>query len=162
MTKCGASRLIANIRAQYKIDLHGYMADGDANYARLLKLFPKIDEADQRKIYVCSAGKHILRFQVLERTPYTTLIKLDEETGTYVPCKRLDSWLKLPLLKLRLYHDAKMAEVVSCDGVRHIRPRYEYLNKNRYQPDEKAQWNQFLSEWLAHCLEFGYDPVPVF
>ena len=38
----------------------------------------------------------------------------------------------------------------------------EYLNKNRYQPDEKAQWNQFLSEWLAYCLEFGYDPVPVF
>jgi|TARA_B110000503_G_scaffold74761_1_gene115452 uncharacterized protein len=154
--------LVANIRAQYKIDFHGYMADGDANYVRLLKLFHNINEADQRKIYIYNTGRHILRFQVLERTPYTTLIKIDEEAGEYTPCKRLSSWLKLPLLKLRLYHDAKMAEVVSCDGVSRIRPRYEYLNRNRHQPDEKAQWNQFLSEWLAYCLEFGYDPVSVF
>ena len=24
------------------------------------------------------------------------------------------------------------------------------------QPDEKAQWNSFLEDWLMVCLEYGY------
>ncbi|MFT6300694.1 MAG: hypothetical protein ACJA2R_000708 [Saprospiraceae bacterium] len=151
-----------NIKAKYKVDLRGYMADGDANYVRLMRLFPEIDHTQQRKICIHKTGKHILRLQVIERTPYTTLISLDEEAGEYIPCKKLNTWLKLPLLKLRLYHDAKMAEVVSCDGDWYIHPCYEQLNKNMYSPDEKSQWNKFLSEWLAYCLEFGYDTAAVF
>ena len=61
----------------------------------------------------------------------------------------------MPQLTMRLYHDAKMAEVISCDKVRCIRPRYEKLNHTMYQTDEKSQWNKFLSEWLEYCLEYG-------
>jgi uncharacterized protein YqiB (DUF1249 family) len=31
-----------------------------------------------------------------------------------------------------------------------------------YHQDEKAQWNQFLAEWLAYCLEYGYGVEPTF
>ena len=150
-----------NLKAKYKVDLNSYMADGDANYVRLLKIFPDISHSRERKILIFNTGNHILCLQVLERTPYTTLKKLHEETGEYLPCKTINSWLTLPQLTLRLYHDAKMAEIVSLDGVRNLRPRYGQLNKNMYQPDEKSQCNQFLSEWLEYCLEFGYDAALV-
>jgi len=146
-----------NPRFKYKVDLCSYLADGEANYFRLKKIFPQMHHAKEQKILIFNTGKHILLLQVLEITRYTTLILLREETGEYMPCKMLNSWLKIPQLSMRLYHDAKMAEVISCDKVRYIRPRYEKLNQNMYQPDEKSQWNKFLSELLEYCLEYGYD-----
>jgi|TARA_B100001063_G_C16758958_1_gene554831 uncharacterized protein YqiB (DUF1249 family) len=146
-----------NPRLKYKVDLSSYLADGEANYFRLKKIFPQMHDAKEKKILIFNTGKHILLLKVLEITRYTTLIMLSEETGEYMPCKILNSWLTLPQLTMRLYHDARMAEVISCDGARYIRPRYEKLNKNMYQPDEKSQWNRFLSECLEYCLEYGYD-----
>ena len=56
---------------------------------------------------------------------------------------------------VRLYHDAKMAEVVSFQGCAAFLPEYFYPNKNMLQPDEKKQRNIFLGEWLSYCLAFG-------
>lgn len=147
---------------RYKVDLKRYMADCDANYVRLVKLFPRMNEGDDRKIGIHHDGDHVLRLQVLEQTPYTTLIQLSQEAGEYSPSDSLNSWLRLPVLRLRLYHDARVAEVVSCEGAKRAYPRYEYPNEKMYHQDEKAQWNQFLAEWLAHCLEHGYDIEPSF
>ncbi|HCK27104.1 MAG TPA: DUF1249 domain-containing protein, partial [Alcanivorax sp.] len=33
--------------------------------------------------------------------------------------------------------------------------RYPYPNSHMHQRDEKAQWNRFLGEWLAHVHDFG-------
>jgi uncharacterized protein YqiB (DUF1249 family) len=62
-----------------------------------------------------------------------------------------------------MYHDARLAEVVSCDGLRNIVPKNVYPNRNMLQRDEKAQWNRFLEEWLIACIERGHvtDPAPV-
>jgi uncharacterized protein len=134
------------------------MADCDANYARLMKLFPDMTQCDERKIGFCHDGDHVLTLAVLEQTRYTTLVKFGLESVV----AGASPWLRLPVLILRLYHDAQVAEVVSCDGVRHIQPRYEYPNKDMHHQDEKAQWNLFLAEWLAHCLEQGYDAELLF
>jgi len=137
------------------------MADCDANYARLMKLFPdmiqvseKTDEQkDERKIGIYHVEESVLTLRVLEQTPYTTLVRLGQEKNS----DNGSEWFQLPVLTLRLYHDAKMAEVVTYEGDKRAFPRYEYPNERMYQKDEKAQWNQFLAEWLAHCLEHGYD-----
>lgn len=146
---------------RYKVDLSRYMSDCDANYVRLMKLFPEIVQGDERRIGIHHVEDSVLTLSVLEQTPYTTLVKLaqkvDHETGKKKNSDKSSPWFRLPVLTLRLYHDAKVSEVVWYEGNKRVFPRYEYPNKRMYQRGEKAQWNQFLSEWLAHCLEYGYD-----
>lgn len=136
------------------------MADCDANYFRLMKLFPEMTrgEATERKLGLSHGSTQALRLVVLENTRYTTLIELSQVASAGED----NPWFRLPVLTLRLYHDARVAEVISCDGVRHIQPRYGYPNRQMYQQDEKAQWNRFLGEWLSHCLARGYYPEPLF
>ena len=58
-------------------------------------------------------------------------------------------------LDARLYHDASIAEVISCDGHRRFLPRNPYPNRHMHQRDEKAQLNIFLGELLDDCLNSG-------
>jgi len=146
------------------------MADCDANYVRLMRLFPEMGEDQERKIGLHHGEDCVLCLSVLEQTPYTTLVQLGQEREGQEEglqereCQEsegnsFNTWLRLPVLRLRLYHDARVAEVVLCEGDRRAYPRYEYPNKRMYHQDEKAQWNQFLAEWLSHCLEHGYDII---
>jgi len=64
-----------------------------------------------------------------------------------------------PNMSIRLYHDAQMAEVISSQNIRQVKPRYDYPNKDMHQQDEKQQINQFLNEWLHVCLELGQVDV---
>ena len=54
-----------------------------------------------------------------------------------------------------------MAEVVAWQNYRPVRSRYEYPNQDMFHQDEKAQINQFLSDWLAHCQANGHVPVAI-
>ena len=58
---------------------------------------------------------------------------------------------------MQVYHDARMAEVVSAEHARRFRGIYPYPNAAMHQPDEKAQLNLFLGEWLSHCLACGHE-----
>ena len=60
-----------------------------------------------------------------------------------------------------MYHDARMAEVVSAEHARRLRSIYPYPNEAMHQPDEKAQLNLFLGEWLSHCLACGHELASV-
>ncbi len=134
------------------------MAECDANYVRLIRLFPDFQSSENRKIALGSDGIRILEFKVQERTRYTTLIDVTEhpsEAGK-------KTWFSSPVLKVRLYHDAKSAEVVSFEGYRKPVPKCDYPNPRMHQRDEKAQWNHFLGEWLSHCFEQGHSTEKVF
>ena len=56
---------------------------------------------------------------------------------------------------LRLYHDARMAEVVHCSTSRRFEARYRYPNPDMLQRDEKFQQNRFAAELLEFCLTNG-------
>ena len=58
-------------------------------------------------------------------------------------------------LTIRMYHDARVAEVCSSQQIFRIKPRYDYPNIAMHQCDEKRQINVFLSDWLLHCLRNG-------
>ena len=86
--------------------------------------------------------------EVLERSPYTTLIRLSQHPDA--------PWNHRARMTVRLYHDARSAEVVEYQGKKHfLRAVYDYPNADMRQPDEKAQINRFLGEYLAHCLSHG-------
>lgn len=141
---------------RYRVDLKKYLADCEANYVRMLRLFPAIDHQEEL-LLALGEGEKTLSFQVLERTPYTTLVSIVQE----VEGGSCADWL-LPLrLKVRLYHDVRMAEVVNWLGQRQLQPRYEYPNKHMRQPDEKAQWNSFLADWLSYAIHHGYATLPL-
>ena len=127
------------------------MADCDANYLRLVKLFPKYRSESQRLLTLPGKIDRVFVVKVAEHTRYTTLLTLEQRDRSAV------NWLGLPTLSVRLYHDAKVAEVVACDGRRSLHPRYCYPNPDMHQQDEKAQWNRFLADLLAHCLAHGRD-----
>lgn len=142
---------------RYKVDLQHYLADCEANYVRLLKLFPDLAVDGERLIGLQHGDDLVVQLTVLERTPYTTLISFQQQGE-----RAASRWLGLPTIKVRIYHDAKVAEVVDFEGLRPPQPRCQYPNKQMHQRDEKAQWNIFLSEWLSQCMNFGYCAEPLF
>lgn len=131
-----------------KVDLAALQALCALNYARLLKLLPRLDADDEDSFVIDVAGEQGVDVRVMERGPYTTIIDIKQQSPFAL-------WALAPHFQVRLYHDARMAEVFACQHGRHFRPRYEYPNKDMYQRDEKLQVNRFFSEWLGVCLSNG-------
>jgi uncharacterized protein YqiB (DUF1249 family) len=125
------------------------MAECDANYLRLNKLFPGMAESDRAAIGLYQNGQKLtVRLEVVERSPYTTLLRLSQHPDA--------PWSHRARMTVRLYHDARSAEVVEYQGKKHfLRAVYDYPNADMRHPDEKAQINRFLGEYLAHCLSHG-------
>ena len=138
-------------KVRYKVNLPLQMAECEANYARLRKILP--DEEVGREFAVTRGTQQWLyKVHVIERSPYTTTLQLTQGAEFFSDA----SWLQLPCLTVRMYHDAKLAEVLAWEGHKRLRPRYEYPNESMYQCDEKLQINQFLGEWLSLCLIQGH------
>ena len=151
------------MKQRYSIDLAAQMAECEANYARIMQLLPDMENIDSREFGVEMPGlsSSRLHIEVTERCKYTTM--LDVRQRALPPGRQLPGGVtEAPWFSLRIYHDARMAEVVAFNRHRRIRPRYDYPNDGMYQRDEKAQLNKFLGEWLSHCLKYGHvldDPA---
>ena len=142
-----------NVTAQrYRVDLSAHMAECDANYLRLVKLAPDLDDAEQRLLVLMVAERRItVRIVLLERCPYTSLIEISQHPWL----DGLAFELPAPRLLVRMYHDARSAEVVEFQAGRRFHPVYPYPNDEMRQRDEKAQINRFLAEYLSACLYHG-------
>ena len=144
-------------RERYRVALCVLQASCEANYQRLMKLLPDMRTASPRVRRVAlSQGEHllgVLAVDVLENCPYTTSLRVRQENGL--------PWLPTPQLEVRVYHDARMAEVVGAAESRRFLGRYPYPNEAMHQPDEKTQLNLFLGEWLSHCQALGHELEPV-
>ena len=139
-------------KVKYKVNLPLQMAECEANFARLKKLLPI--EGGEREFAVSRGAKQWLhRIHIIERSPYTTTLQLTQMEKYAVG----SAWLQMPCLTVRMYHDAKLAEVLAWEGHKRLRPRYDYPNQSMYQCDEKLQTNQFLGEWLSLCLSHGHE-----
>lgn len=141
-------------RERYKVDLPLQMAECELNYLRLTQLLAAQlnGQSDELRFMVSPDNHqwlHLLR--VLERSPYTTTLQF---TQTLV--SSTTNWLQLPRLTVRMYHDAKLAEVLAWEGHKRLRPRYDYPNRAMYHADEKLQVNQFLGELLTRALTEGH------
>jgi len=133
---------------RYSIDLPRHMAECDANYARIMRLFPELRQRAGGTLTIGAAGRKAqVRIAVIERNPYTTLIRLRQKPDT--------DWGLNPGFTVRLYHDASCAEVVEYQRARHFKAVYPYPNNGMRQRDEKAQVNRLLGEFLCFCLRNG-------
>ncbi|ALP52607.1 hypothetical protein Tel_05285 [Candidatus Tenderia electrophaga] len=117
------------------------------NFRRLMTLLPELDG----EVQCCQgAGRRDgLSVDVLERHKYTTVIKLAQR----LPLSFLAA--AMPRMIVRIYHDAGVAEVLSYQRHYRFKPKYDYPNPEMCQVREKQRVNQFLGEWLDHCLAAG-------
>ncbi len=135
-------------RSRHKVDLAGLQALCACNYVAIEKLMPQLRGESVGGFVVEALGGHDVAVRILERAPYTTIIDIQQRGDAASPAPS-------PQFQVRVYHDARMAEVVACQGHRHIKPRYDYPNAKMYQRDEKFQLNRFFGEWLGLCLANG-------
>lgn len=153
--------------------LHEQMAVCDANFIRLLKLLPALQSAAgrptmanckasllQRTILIpgkTEADGMMVSLSVREHFRFTTEIDVIQQR----PHAERD-YLS-PCMLVRLYHDAKTAEVISYQ---HQRTHWQ-LPATRPGSGwhalsvEKIQLNGFLGEWLTLCLAQGMAAGPV-
>jgi len=144
------------LRERYRVDLVELQTACELNYARLMQLLPAMRDNPQVRRVALSQGEHllgVLALEVLETCPYTSTVEVRQEHSL--------SWLPVPRLEVRVYHDARMAEVVGTQSARRFHGIYPYPNAAMHQPDEKTQLNLFLGEWLSHCLACGHELEPV-
>jgi len=117
----------------------------DDNYERLMVLLPTLQQVnlEQRLEFAECDG---FCFELLEKTPYTSVVRL---TADWSLCP---SWMPVPEMTVRLYHDAEVAEVLSYQKHSRFDVEYDYPNPNMFNKREKRRLNEFLREWLSVCL----------
>lgn len=147
-------------RRSYQPNLVSLMTLCANNYMLLLKVL-----ADKK---LCGETRHFFisdflsyNVTIKEVTRYTSLISFEQES-LQCALKNIPSVVASslhPRMTIRLYHDARMAEVIETQDIRQVKPRYDYPNSYMHQQDEKQQTNQFLNEWLHLCLRLGQVDV---
>ncbi|HDY7966918.1 TPA: DUF1249 family protein [Vibrio vulnificus] len=142
---------LAAAKQPYYVDLVGLMRTYETNYAKLNALLPFNAEVGDVRCY--QVVNMIYQMTVKEVTKYTTIVEI---------CQSDDIPLfPLPTMSVRLYHDARVAEVLSSGEHVRFKAKYDYPNEKLMQKDEKHQLNAFLGEWLTFCLKSGISRTPI-
>jgi uncharacterized protein len=125
----------------------------ESNFQKLLKLIPDLFLFEESAIGL-AAHNPMLHLKVIERTPYTMTVEL----SYCFTKKNLEEFLE-PAIKIRIYLDAQMAEVISD----HVRDSVAQVFKDPGLSCEimnyKWRLNYFLQKWLDHCLKKDYLTV---
>ena len=137
----------------YVPDLVADMAECDANYIRLRKLFPDMEVASDKEFGIRTNTHKGAKvdIKITERCPFTTMLTVDVTSESEEP------FLKWPNLDVRVYHDVRSAEVIRFERHRNFQFRYSTPNSEMFHANEKSQINKFLGELLTHCIEHGYS-----
>ncbi|GAB1623074.1 DUF1249 family protein [Agarivorans albus] len=130
---------------RYRVNLNELMQLYAANYSLMTRLFPGPLEAGQILRLIPKLGEDYL-LESKELTRYTALYEIRQASA------QAYNYLQ-PQLLVRLYHDARLAEVCASQQIYKLKPRYDYPNKKMHHQDEKHQTNQFLNDWLVFCLK---------
>ncbi len=144
-------------RKRYSVDLLSHMAECDVNYARMMKLLPRLADRDDHSFNLVIGGKQAeVTLRVQERCPYTSLVELIQHSVL----NGLNFEVPALKIRIRLYHDARNAEVVEFQRSRRFDAVYPYPNPEMRHRDEKIQINRFLGEYLSACLTHGTSTEP--
>jgi uncharacterized protein YqiB (DUF1249 family) len=125
----------------------------DVNYARLLRLLPDCDTENlQYQFEVNDSLSYTIK--IIECSRYTSTLEMSQKNqiGKIGKIGKIEYEFLRPEVQVRLYHDAKMAEVISAQNIGSLQPSYQYPNTKMYQKNEKEMVNLFLAEWVQFCL----------
>lgn len=145
-------------KRRYQPRLSTLMNLCEINYMLMLRLLADNEKVgEQRSFFISDFLSYTL--QVNEVTRYTSLVEISQDA--IIGDIKLSKLLR-PKMVIRLYHDARMAEVISNQDIKQVKPRYDYPNSGMHLPDEKQQINIFLKEWLQLCHTLGQVKLSMF
>lgn len=121
----------------------------ETNYQKLLRLNPNLLSLKEPAI-AYSEGKPTLHMEIAETSKYTLTVLLSHCFET-----ELDAYLD-PALKIRIYRDAKLAEVIRDHNKSDVTKMINKLGQIEEIMDYKWSLNYFLEKWLDHCLLSNY------
>ncbi|TPQ29559.1 DUF1249 domain-containing protein [Methylomonas sp. EFPC3] len=121
----------------------------ESNYQKLFKLIPNLRSFDKSAIGL-TQNRPALYLDVLERNPYTLTIEL---THCF---NQQRSELVVPAVKIRIYLDAQLAEVIRDNDRPTVDKVYQDPGDLIEIRDYKWRLNYFLQKWLDHCLKTDY------
>lgn len=123
------------------MDLH------ENNYLRFKRLVADLDAISDKAVSVVP-GCLDLHLQIVERSKFTTTVRM---TYYFFEDQQL---MAEPDLKLRIYHDARLVEVLA-GHLKHGRQRLDHLPATALRL--KWRLNRLLYKWLGYCLYLGHD-----
>lgn len=119
----------------------------EVNYGRLLRLLPDCDTEDLEYQFRVNASLQYT-IKIIDCSRYTSTLEMSQKNQI----GQIEYEFLRPVVQVRLYHDAKMAEVISAQNIGSLKPSYQYPNTKMYQKNEKEMVNLFLAEWVQFCL----------
>lgn len=143
--------MVAIARANYRRrmrgpDFAGLMIMFDVNFKQLGWLVPPDGDVFRSR----AEGSPDLFAEILERHPYTTELRLTYcFTGP-------DGGVVDPDARLRIYHDARQAEILSCRPGRSFRRLHGPWVPSEAELHRRWTLNRFLFKWLEYLLEQGH------
>jgi uncharacterized protein len=138
----------------YKPDLHGFLSQCELNYYlfQQLSFYEQLSDINVGAIWSACSRVIQLKFCVSENARYTTTLKMT------IDASLLDKVKPVKLI-VRLYHDAKMLEVMEGSGPAALKAVYIGANSNHKQVDEKSQLNRFVGECLRSVSKLESQPL---
>ncbi len=122
----------------------------ESNYQKLLKLIPDLTRFNDGAIGY-SPRNTPLHVAVIDRTAYTLTIELSH-------CfSQPQQALIVPAVRIRVYLDAKLAEVLSDHARAGVARVFKDARLSRDIMTYKWRLNYFLQKWLDHCLKKSYQ-----
>lgn len=140
---------------RYVPDLRDLHSLAERNYTALNRLLPEgnqgvtiqIGDQMQFELSRIQDARYTSDFQITQTAP---------DVADYLQARFL----------VRLYHDARMAEIIDCQGQDRLTAIVPGLTSGRHQKDEKLQLSRHLAEWLKLCfrqgranIEWQYAPI---
>ncbi len=122
----------------------------ETNYQKLLRLIPNLYNFHTGAIGQYS-NKPSLHLKIIERTPYTLTLQL-----THCFPDAPDELFE-PAVKIRLYNDAKLAEVLRDHSRIDVFKAVADASQSKKIMDYKWSLNYFLGKWLDYCLQTDYQ-----
>lgn len=128
--------------------LRSLMPIYEGNYRSLAQLVPGLRSMQVPASFVLSDLPRI-RMSVVECCKYTALLAFSHALAPGAG--------RVPdlALKVRMCHDARVAEVIGYQGRSRFAAVYPYPNQDMHGVFEKRQVNLFLGEWLRFCRPAG-------
>ncbi len=122
----------------------------ESNFQKLLRLIPDLSDIKEAAVGL-AASQTTLYLEVIEETPYTKTVELSHCFSNNT------NELMAPAVIIRVYLDARLAEVLSDHARARVARVFPDPRKSRDIMNYKWRLNYFLQKWLDHCLGKSYQ-----
>ena len=127
----------------------------ESNYVRFLRLAGNPARLSGTLVSRVE-GDCELQLSVIEHMPYTSTLALTYllPSGSGAGAEQPGIRDRLPDLRLRAYHDARLLEVEACQPL----PPLRLGSSRRSERELQQRWvrNMMLNKWLEYCAERGH------